>query len=848
MNVLDEDIDIAEMKRLETSLSEAKKETKEKLKSHPKSKFLKAKLKCLTKAAKFHGTALSTISHHVRLAKKVEKEADKCEVELLNLPCDLEEGDHVDKCDALKCRKKGLRKRERNAKTQARLWYRMQTLDRRIHRFKQHVAKIKETKSCPHRRVDVFYHNKPDTKPAELGDQAAFAEVDASADSNKKDWVEDWVVCLDRAEARIDAIRRQIARMKAKVDKLKSLAIPLTCGDKAKAKLKFPPTCPKPKLPPPPPLPKKYVPKSGKFALATAVASGDPHTDTFDGVHHDTMIAGWFTWINNPVIHLQGYSQLGCMPANVPNTCLRAMTARIKPPGSDEWLAISWGLWPPQNQIQNIVISDSFGKSINVHPNRFPAGLYLGDKFRIAYQNGQLQIRPHGKAASDPNIAITVIFGAYYLMVQVPRAAPHIGRTNGLLGYINPPGPRRVQDVLRFRDGRPSNVDQKALCQRCGWAAMQTPQIFEWAATHVVTGPKGVNPPISLHTGGLKQQKYINSHHRNRKHFMLMQLDASVDHLDSLKAAQQAEMELAFDPFPKQSKPKTFPNFVPKANREDLQYCRLRLKKVFDVDKLKKAKKKQTKKPWWHGKKCLSEAETKKIKEVIAKKKAVVAKAVAKYHENLNACLQDVKSKSVAKTVIAGQKKAKKEKKHAKAKMKKQIRKKQAKKRAAKRAIKAEKKAAADAEDPNKIAKLKAAKKKRAAPCAKESDDDDQDKPQPPPRERRRRHSHRRPPPPPPRDDGDSDSDRPNDDDQQGDDNDGDEKDRDMAVEVTTHSFVEHGVDAGVQSELDGVDESGAPNMSAFESVDDAGQFFGQQAAEFQKAAIAMQDAPPQME
>lgn len=840
MHVLENDIDIEEMKRLDGGIKDAIKETKAKLEKRPKSKFLKAKMICLKKASLFHGKALTSISKYVDRAKKLEKEADNIEVELLNLPCDLDEGDHVEKCQALLCKKKGLRKQEANAKHQARLWYRMQTLHRRIHRFNGHIQRIRKTKQCPRARVDVYHHSVSAPvaadMPAEDRDDEdkdmsadAFVETDSSsgaftqaeideqveaeldvdsetelnvdeagdekyerslvetqiAESGPKPgfatWEEDWIICLDRAERRVNTIRREIAEMKAKVEKLKSKAIPLVCGDKKKTKVKYPPMCPKPPLPPPPPpKPKVYKHVVAKFGFATAIASGDPHVDTWDGVHHDTMIAGWFTWVHNPVVHIQGYSQLGCMPASVPNTCLRAVSIKITPPNSDEWLMASWGIWPPQGHTQNVVLTDSTGRNINVAPGRFPAGLYLHNKFHIAFTGGYFRITPHGKSVTDPNMAITILYGTYHLQVTLPRHAPHLGQTNGLMGYMNLPGhPRLPQHVLRFRGGRSSNVDQRALCQRCGWQGMQTPAIFEWAATHVVTGPKGANPPLSAHQGSLKQQKYLNAYHQNRKHHALVQLDATINQLNQMEA-EVAALD-GFNPNPAPSKMKVFPSVVPKADRRDLQFCRLRLKKIFNLDKIKKKAKKIKKKAWWHGKKCLSETEMAKIKALEKARTDKIKKRVQKYHEALNGCLQDVKSKAVAQTLIKGQKSAKKQKKKIKSKQKKQAQKIKAKARAIKKAIKAAARAEKKAADPDPNAamkdmakalkkgkkfdpsKLEDAKAKAAAKLeAKIAGAADL------PSKKQRSHGHRRhrrrrrhhAPPPPPREDEDEDDKR----------------------------------------------------------------------------------------
>jgi hypothetical protein len=71
----------------------------------------------------------------------------------------------------------------------------------------------------------------------------------------------------------------------------------------------------------------RYISKPVRipFTFVTSTGSGDPHIDTFDGLHHDTMISGWFIWVKNSVVAVHVYSQLGCMPPTIRNTCIRSV-------------------------------------------------------------------------------------------------------------------------------------------------------------------------------------------------------------------------------------------------------------------------------------------------------------------------------------------------------------------------------------------------------------------------------------------------------------------------------------------------------------------------------------------
>ena len=245
----------------------------------------------------------------------------------------------------------------------------------------------------------------------------------------------------------------------------------------------------------PPKAPVKLVPTKAlqkvklPFTFSTATSSGDPHTDTFDGPHHDTMVSGWFTYVKNDVIDIKGLSQLGCMPPTIPNTCLRSVIVQINL-SNGKSLYVSWGSWPPEGKSgnQNVIIHDSTGKSVNSPASSFRSDRFLN--YKIAMQNGNLVISPIGKSISNPEKAVSVTIGPYFLAVTLPKTLPHVGNTNGLMGFFN--GYKSdYAHIFRNKDGSSSKITTKSLCQRrvgqCGWTSQQKPEIINWAMTHATT-------------------------------------------------------------------------------------------------------------------------------------------------------------------------------------------------------------------------------------------------------------------------------------------------------------------------------------------------------------------------
>jgi hypothetical protein len=144
------------------------------------------------------------------------------------------------------------------------------------------------------------------------------------------------------------------------------------------------------------------------------------------------------------------------------------------------------------------VIVDSTGKNINTPARSYRATTFL-DLYKVEMRNGNLVLSPLPSAVADPTKAISFTIGTYFLAVTLPKAAPHLGRTNGLFGFFN--GKKDYSSVFRNKDGSVSRITTKSLCQRgvgqCGWASQQKPEIVQWAMTHATSAPNVSPNPLA---------------------------------------------------------------------------------------------------------------------------------------------------------------------------------------------------------------------------------------------------------------------------------------------------------------------------------------------------------------
>jgi len=313
------------------------------------------------------------------------------------------------------------------------------------------------------------------------------------------------------------------------------------------------------------------------FGFTTASASGDPHTDTYDGFHHDTMVSGWFTWAKNSVVNLQAYTQLGCMPASIPNTCVRAAVLAITPPNTSDRLLVSWGNWSPLGAAgdQNVVIVDSSdgSKNVNTPASRFNGGTFLRGLYSVSISGGQIFVRPVGAAVADPNLAVSAAWGSYSIAITLPKIAPHLGSTNGMFGFFTGTG-GNTGNSFKFSNGASAGIKVADLCNNCGdWKSKQTKPLLNWAVTHVV-GSAG-NAPIDF----ASKPALVQSKNLNGWGLLETGVDINVD------INAEVEHDAAFMFFPRANKPMVFKTIVPPVSNKKRTFCIKMLKPL----KLKKA-------------------------------------------------------------------------------------------------------------------------------------------------------------------------------------------------------------------------------------------------------------------
>jgi hypothetical protein len=303
------------------------------------------------------------------------------------------------------------------------------------------------------------------------------------------------------------------------------------------------------------------------FTFVTATASGDPHVDTFDGLHHDVMVSGWFVMAKNPVVTVHAYSQLGCMPPTIRNTCIRSVMVKISPSDGSN-LVLSWGSWPPSGKKgdQNVVIRDSFGKHIDKPFSLYKTDVFLGGKYRVANANGNIILSPIGETVSDPELAIYITIGTYLLAVTLPKSTPHLQSTNGLLGFFNG-NTKKYGKVFRNSDGS-SSIKKNEM---------------KWALSHaVVTNQSTVSPKPVVHPGRMPVitiQKinfckkmllhlYRNQPIKIQQHFKT-QMKACLQDADSPSVARSIEKAIRVSRLQQQLSIKALKQKIEKDNAKD---------------------------------------------------------------------------------------------------------------------------------------------------------------------------------------------------------------------------------------------------------------------------------------
>jgi hypothetical protein len=184
------------------------------------------------------------------------------------------------------------------------------------------------------------------------------------------------------------------------------------------------------------------------------------------------------------------------------------VAVQINVPGTGETLKYSLSLWPGQDSnlvgmdrvwiflcavfhfsrlstnpillfvpSHGQVIEDSTGPTINTPLAQYQNKSYLNGKYEINVFNRQLTLKPLGKTAADPALAIFISQGQWSIAIDVPgNLGPHQSM-NGVMGSNKP----ITDPACRFTT--PSGE-----CES---------DMERWTASWVV-GPQ--NPPITFHT------------------------------------------------------------------------------------------------------------------------------------------------------------------------------------------------------------------------------------------------------------------------------------------------------------------------------------------------------------
>jgi hypothetical protein len=164
-------------------------------------------------------------------------------------------------------------------------------------------------------------------------------------------------------------------------------------------------------------------------------------------------------------------------------------------------------------------------------------------------------ISPYGDTISDPELAISITIGTYFLAVTLPKIAPHLKMTNGLMGFFNG-NTKEYGKVFRNQDG----------------TSIRNPnQIINWAMTHAVVNPIFLNQSTRL-------------------------------------------FSISNNNIPPLSIPIVHPGRLPKITREKLSFCKKMLLRLYRNQSLKEQQRFKT-----QMKSCLQDADSPSVARSIGK-------------------------------------------------------------------------------------------------------------------------------------------------------------------------------------------------------------------------------------
>jgi hypothetical protein len=235
------------------------------------------------------------------------------------------------------------------------------------------------------------------------------------------------------------------------------------------------------------------------FQFAASSASDDPHFSMWDGKVHDAMVHGWFTYVQSPILTVQGYSSYcgGADTAQAP-TCIKKGVIEVRVPGTAARL---------------VVTSTGHIKEFGGLPK--VGSLFLGGRYSASTGS----VSSTGVCHTNPDCALSARVNSGSMSFSLPRGGSGYGKTNGLVGFFS--GDKTLEGNFRNRDGSPSELrsNQGDNALYCGWGGCSVnglgagringPRVLRWSMQFAV-GKNG-NTPIDLGMPTAQMQQFWNS-------------------------------------------------------------------------------------------------------------------------------------------------------------------------------------------------------------------------------------------------------------------------------------------------------------------------------------------------
>jgi len=273
----------------------------------------------------------------------------------------------------------------------------------------------------------------------------------------------------------------------------------------------FKPKAPVVRKPQAPVVRKPQAPKKKKaivpFTWASSSASDDPHWNMWDGRIHDTMVWGWYTWIQSPTLTVQVYTSncaYGGGPEDTPAapTCIKRGVIEVRVPDTPMRLVVT-----SDGYIQE------FGTTRKVGAwNHYLEGRYVASAGYVAST---------ALTVLDPDAALMARVSRGSVSFALPRGGEGYGKTNGLMGFLS--GDTSLEGNFRYPDGSASEIkssqsdnnqyNDHGRVNTNGWfgnGRTNGPRVIRWADRFQV-GRDAYNKPIDLGLPQAQMQRYWSS-------------------------------------------------------------------------------------------------------------------------------------------------------------------------------------------------------------------------------------------------------------------------------------------------------------------------------------------------